>query len=229
MTDSGFLSPGVFVDNDSPTIVAFTRTATAAAENEMDAVLRLYQTVRDAIRYDPYVDFSLAASFKASAVVSAGRGFCVGKASVLAACARALGVPARLGFADVRNHLTSPRLRELMQTDVFRWHAYTELYLAGKWVKATPAFNASLCDRVGLRPLEFDGREDSLFHEFDRAGRRHMEYVLDRGSFADVPFERITADFKVYYPQLMSAPQSDGDFASEVTAGDESDVKDGQS
>jgi len=220
MTESGFLSPGVFVDNDSPTIVAFARTATAAAENEMDAVLRLYQTVRDAIRYDPYVDFSLAASFKASAVVSAGRGFCVGKASVLAACARVIGVPARLGFADVRNHLTSPRLRELMQTDVFRWHAYTELYLAGKWVKATPAFNASLCDRVGLRPLEFDGREDSLFHEFDRAGRRHMEYVLDRGSFADVPFERITADFRVYYPHLMSGRGCEGDFASEVTAGD---------
>jgi transglutaminase-like putative cysteine protease len=221
MTDSGFLSPGVFVDSNAPTIVAFARNATAAAQDEMDAALRLYQTVRDAIRYDPYVDFSLAASFKASAVVSAGRGFCVGKASVLAACARVLGVPARLGFADVRNHLTSPRLRELMQTDVFRWHAYTELYLAGKWVKATPAFNASLCDRVGLRPLEFDGREDSLFHEFDRAGRRHMEYVLDRGSFADVPFERITADFKAYYPHLMSGRACEGDFASEVTAGDE--------
>jgi transglutaminase-like putative cysteine protease len=221
MTDSGFLSPGVFVDSNSPTIVAFARAATAAAQDQMDAALRLYQTVRDAIRYDPYVDFRRATSFKASAVVSAGRGFCVGKASVLAACARVLGVPARLGFADVRNHLTSPRLRELMQTDVFRWHAYTELYLAGKWVKATPAFNASLCDRVGLPPLEFDGRADSLFHAFDRAGRRHMEYVLDRGSFADVPFERITADFKVYYPQLMSGRQSEGDFANEVTAGDE--------
>jgi transglutaminase-like putative cysteine protease len=221
MTDNGFLSPGVFVDSNSPTIVALARAATAAAQDQMDAALRLYQTVRDAIRYDPYVDFRRATSFKASAVVSAGRGFCVGKASVLAACARVLGVPARLGFADVRNHLTSPRLRELMQTDVFRWHAYTELYLAGKWVKATPAFNASLCDRVGLPPLEFDGRADSLFHAFDRAGRRHMEYVLDRGSFADVPFERITADFKVYYPQLMSGRQSEGDFANEVTAGDE--------
>ena len=221
MTDSGFLSPGVFVDSNSPTIVAFAHAATGAAQDQMDAALRLYQTVRDAIRYDPYVDFRLATSFQASAVVSAGRGFCVGKASVLAACARVLGVPARLGFADVRNHLTSPRLRELMQTDVFRWHAYTELYLAGKWVKATPAFNASLCDRVGLPPLEFDGRADSLFHAFDRAGRRHMEYVLERGSFADVPFERITADFKVYYPQLMSGRRSEGEFANEVTAGDE--------
>jgi transglutaminase-like putative cysteine protease len=174
-----------------------------------------------AMPFDPYVDFGLPESFQASAVVSAGRGFCIGKASVLAACARVIGVPARLGFADVRNHLTSPRLRELMQTDMFRWHGYTDLYLAGKWVKATPAFNASLCDRVGVRPLDFDGRADSLFHAFDRAGRRHMEYVLDRGRFADVPFEHITADFKVYYPHLMGAPQSDGDFASEVTAGDD--------
>ena len=221
MTDSGFLSPGAFVDSDSPTIVAFARTATLEAQDQTDAVLRLYRTVRDAIRYDPYVNCGLPASFRASAVVGAGRGFCVGKASVLAACARTLGVPARLGFADVRNHLTSPRLRELMQTDVFRWHAYAELYLAGKWVKATPAFNASLCDRVGLQPLDFDGQTDSLFHAFDRAGRRHMEYVLDRGSFADVPFDRITADFREHYPRFMSARQFDGDFASEVTAGDE--------
>jgi transglutaminase-like putative cysteine protease len=221
MTESGFLSPGVFVDSNSPTIIAFAHAATTAARDQLDTVLRLYRAVRDDIRYDPYVDFGLPATFQASAVVSAGRGFCIGKAAVLAACARVLGVPARLGFADVRNHLTSPRLRELMQTDMFRWHGYTDLYLAGKWVKATPAFNATLCERVGVPPLDFDGRADSLFHAFDRAGRRHMEYVLDRGRFADVPFERITADFKVYYPQLMNARQSDGDFASEVTAGDE--------
>jgi transglutaminase-like putative cysteine protease len=221
MTESGFLSPGVFVDSNSATIIAFARAATTAAHDQLDAVLRLYLAVRDAIRYDPYVDFGLPESFQASAVVSAGQGFCIGKAAVLAACARVIGVPARLGFADVRNHLTSPRLRELMQTDLFRWHGYTDLYLAGKWVKATPAFNASLCDRVGVRPLDFDGRADSLFHAFDRAGRRHMEYVLDRGRFADVPFELITADFKVHYPHLMGAPQSDGDFASEVAAGDD--------
>jgi transglutaminase-like putative cysteine protease len=221
MTDSDFLSPGAFVDSDSPTIIAFARTATVDARDPWDAVLRLYRTVRDAIRYDPYVDFGQAANFRASAVVAAGRGFCIGKASVLAACARTLGVPARLGFADVRNHLTSPRLLELMQTDVFRWHAYTELHLAGKWVKATPAFNTGLCDRVGLRPLDFDGHTDSLFHAYDRAGRRHMEYLLDRGSFADVPFDRITADFNEHYPHLMSTRRFDGDFASEVTAGDE--------
>jgi transglutaminase-like putative cysteine protease len=221
MTDNGFLRPGAFVDSDSPTIVAFARSATLGAQDQTDVVLRLYRTVRDAIRYDPYVDCSLPTSFRASAVVGAGRGFCVGKASVLAACARALGVPARLGFADVRNHLTSPRLRELMQTDVFRWHAYTELYLASKWVKATPAFNASLCERVGLPPLDFDGQTDSLFHAFDRAGRRHMEYVHDRGSFADVPFDRITADFREHYPRFMSARHRDGDFANEVTSGDD--------
>jgi transglutaminase-like putative cysteine protease len=127
MTESGFLSPGVFVDSHSPTIVAFARAATAGAQDPMDAAQRLYQTVRDTIRYDPYVDFGLPASFQASAVVSAGRGFCIGKAAVLAACARAVGMPARVGFADVRNHLTSPRLLELMQTDMFRWHGYTEL------------------------------------------------------------------------------------------------------
>jgi transglutaminase-like putative cysteine protease len=220
MSHTDFLSPGAFVDSDSPTIGAFARAATRGAHDQKDAVLRLYGCVRDTIGYDPYVDWTLAASFRASAVIATGRGFCVGKASVLAACARRLGVPARLGFADVRNHLTSPRLLEMMKTDVFRWHAYTELHLDGKWVKATPAFNASLCDRVGLRPLEFDGEADSLFHPFDRAGRQHMEYVLDRGAFADVPFDLIVADFRAHYPSFMNARPLDADFASEAKAGD---------
>ena len=60
---------------------------------------------------------------------------------VLAAAARVLGVPARLGFADVRNHLTSPRLREMMNTDVFAYHGYTELLIDGRW--QLPAQEAS--------------------------------------------------------------------------------------
>ena len=34
---------------------------------------------------------------------------------------------------------------------------------------------------------EFDGGKDSLFQQFDAVGRRHMEYVNDRGTHADVP------------------------------------------
>jgi transglutaminase-like putative cysteine protease len=213
-----YLAPGRFVDSDSERIADFARSATQGARDTHDAVLRLYSAVRDGILYDAYVDWSDPRALRASEVLAAKRGFCVGKASLLAACARVLGVPSRLGFADVKNHMTSPKLYERMKTDVFRWHAYCDLYLDGKWVKATPAFNASLCERLGLKPLDFDGRTDSLFQPFDRSGRKYMEYVADRGTFADVPFEVIVADFRAHYGGLLGIS---GDFQTEAVAGEE--------
>ena len=159
-------------------------------------------------------------NYRASSVLAAGRGFCIGKSALLAATARAIGVPARVGYADVRNHLTSRRLRERTKSDVFLWHSYTDLYIDGQWVKATPVFDQALCDRVGLKPLEFDGRHDSLFHPFDREGRRHMEYLRDRGTFPDVPFETIQADFRFAYPGLASGRRLNGDFRAEAMTAD---------
>ncbi len=148
MIGQQYLAPGRFVDSDSPRVIEFARIASAGAKDATDAALQLYSIVRDEILYDAYVDWTDPNVFRASAVLAEKRGFCVGKACLLAACARVLGVPSRLGFADVRNHMTSPRLYERMKTDVFRWHSYCELHLGGKWVKATPAFNASLCERL---------------------------------------------------------------------------------
>jgi hypothetical protein len=53
-----------------------------------------------------------------------------------------------------------------------------------------------------VKPLEFDGRHDSIFHPFDADDRRHMEYVRDRGSYADVPVEEIQRVFREAYPGL---------------------------
>ena len=194
---------GRYLDSDAPDLIHFAHAATADATVELDKILALFHAVRDGIVYDPYVDMSDPANFRASAVLKAGRGFCVGKAALLAASARAIGIPARVGYADVRNHLTSRRLYELVKTDVFVWHSYADIHLAGRWVKATPAFDLALCERAGVKPLEFDGRSNSLFHPFDRAGRRHMEYLDDRGTFDDVPFDAIQVDFRRVYPALM--------------------------
>jgi transglutaminase-like putative cysteine protease len=213
-----YLSAGVFVDATASQVAAFADQATKGATDAGMAVLRLYYAVRDSIIYDPYVNLADPENYRASGVLARARGFCIGKSAVLAASARSIGVPARLGFADVRNHLTSPRLYEKIKTDTFLWHSYTELYLSGRWVKATPAFDKALCDRIGLKPLPFDGETDSLFQPFDDAGRRHMEYLNDRGTFADVPFAAITADFIAYYPSLMSGEGITGDFRAEAVA-----------
>ena len=196
------LAPTALIDSDHPAVVAFADRHGRAGDERRRAVA-LYYAVRDGFRYDPYrIDLS-PHGMKASTVLDNGYGWCVPKATLLAAACRALGIPARVGFADVRNHLSTERMRQVMQTDVFFWHGYTDILLGGTWHKATPAFNFELCERFDLLPLEFDGTADSLYHPFDRHGHRHMEYVNQRGSFDDVPLAQITADFARLYPRWL--------------------------
>ena len=195
------LKPGRYIDSDDAAVAAFSRKHVRGATDK-DRAISLYYAVRDAIRYNPFLDFSNRDAFKASAVLAAGEGFCVGKAALLAACGRAAGLESRVGFADVKNHLTSPRLAETMGTDLFVYHGFTEFHLGGKWVKCTPAFNLELCRRFRVKPLEWDGASDSIFHPFDEDNRRHMEYVRDRGSFADVPVDEIQRVFRETYPRF---------------------------
>ena len=193
------LAPTALIDSDHPAVIAFAREHAVGADDRERAVALTY-AVRDGFRYDPYrIDLSVA-GMRASSVLAQGYGWCVPKAALLAAAARAAGIPARVGYADVRNHLSTERLRRMVQTDLFVWHGYTDLWLEGRWVKATPAFNLSLCERFGLLPLDFDGRADSIYHPFDKAGNRHMEYVRQHGAFDDMPLDRIVADFEAHYP-----------------------------
>ncbi len=197
-----FVQPGSYLDSDHPAIVTFVEKTIGDLTEPMDIALKLYYAIRDGIRYHVYLDYHDHDTYRASACVTRGYGFCVGKAALMAAAARAAGIPARVGYADVRNHLASEKLIEAMGTDLFYWHGYAELYLNGQWVKATPAFDKALCDRFGVIALDFDGRQDSLFQPYDRQNRRHMEYVSDRGVYGDVPAEAIIADFDRYYPNL---------------------------
>jgi transglutaminase-like putative cysteine protease len=198
---SEYLEPGRYVDSDHPVVREFSR-ANSGGSSERERAVSLYYAVRDGVRYNPFLDFTRPAAFTASSVLAAGEGFCIGKAALLAACARAAGIAARVGFADVRNHLTSPRLAETMGSDLFVYHGFSELRLGGQWVKATPAFNLELCRRFRVKPLEFDGTADSIFHPFDEDDRRHMEYLRDRGSYADVPVEAIQRAFREAYPRF---------------------------
>lgn len=221
MQFADLLAPGDFIDSGADSVRDFARQAGAGAKGARDKAIRLYRAVRDGIVYDPYVDFGDPGFYRASSVLARGRTFCIGKAALLAAVARASGIPARIGFADVKNHMTSRRLYETMKTDTFIWHSYAELHLDGRWVKATPAFDLALCEKVGLKPLEFDGETDSLFHPFDRAGQRHMEYLRDRGTYPDVPFDTLMSEFRATYPHLFeSGGLCGGEFRDEAVAGD---------
>jgi transglutaminase-like putative cysteine protease len=198
-----YLKPGRFVDSDHPAVIDFTKK-NCTGTTEREKAVSLYYAVRDRIRYNPFQNFTLDDTYRASVCIEQGSGWCVPKAALLAACARAVGIPARVGYADVRNHITTPELTAKMGTDLFVFHGYTDLLLDAGWVKATPAFNLSLCTRFRVKPLEFDGRTDSLFHPFDQDNRRHMEYVRERGTYGDVPADEIRRVFSETYPKYFN-------------------------
>ena len=193
-----YLRPTEFIDSESPAVKFFAKEAVQGATTNVDKAIKLYYAVRDGIYYDPYRIETTREAFKASVILGKGYGYCVAKAIVLAAACRAQGIACRLHFADVRNHLTTERLKKIMQTDIFTYHGYNDLFLEGRWVKVTPTFNQSLCERFKVKSLDFDGVNDAVFHPFDMEGRRHMEYIADHGSFADVPYEKIIEAFSTF-------------------------------
>lgn len=203
-TSAPYLSPNAFVDSDHPAVIAFAHRH-QAPEGDVASAVALYYAVRDGYRYNPW-DVSLAPeAFKASAVVgrTAERGgHCIDKALLLAAAARVLGIPSRLHFANVRNHIGTAKLEELLGTDVLVFHGYAELFLEGRWVAATPAFNRELCAYLKVAPLEWDGRSDAIFQAFSTYGSRFMEYLHDYGTFADVPHALMVAEWRRHYPAL---------------------------
>lgn len=197
--------------------MSYVEDVVAGVEEDTQRAVAVYYAIRDGILYDPYSADISVAGLKATTVLEEKRGWCVSKAILLAACCRALGIPARLGYADVLNHLSTEKLRQRMKTNVFYWHGYTALYLDDRWVKATPAFNIELCEKFGLKPLEFNGRDDSIYHAFDQAGNRHMEYLHDRGQFLEPPIEAMRRTFDEYYPGWPDiSDATEADFGGEV-------------
>ena len=212
------LSPTAMVNSTHPQVQALAQSWAGAHTDARDKAVALYYAVRDRFWYDPYDIDLTEQGMAASTVIAKGKGWCVPKATLLAALCRAQGIPARLGFADVKNHLSTPRLRALMDTDVFHWHGYTSIWIDGQWVKATPAFNLELCEKMRIHPLAFDGRHDAINHPFDLQGQRYMEYLLDHGLYDDVPLNAITPTYQRYYSRLLAYDA--GGWQQDVTRGE---------
>lgn len=199
---SRYLQPGYFVDSDHPAVRQYASEHAGAEADPLDRAVSLYYSIRDGFRYNPYVGEVRREAFKASTVLLRERelgGHCIDKAVVLVGCARVIGIPGRLHFANVRNHIGTEKLERLLGTDLLVFHGYAELWLRDRWVAATPAFNKELCEHLGVDPLEFDGKSDSIFQQCDRAGGRFMEYVDDHGAFDDIPFDAMVAAWKKHY------------------------------
>jgi len=186
-----YLKPTSTFDSDSESIEEKAREFTQGKKDAIEKARALFYFVRDGISYNIYVPKHMPEHFRASNTLARGKGYCVQKAVLLVALARAAGIPARLGCAKIRNYLVPPKVLEILKSDIFPWHGYAELYLDGKWVKATPAFDLKMCQEYRLIPVEFDGRNDARFHPLNLDGESHIEYLLDRGPFDDVPLAEI--------------------------------------
>jgi transglutaminase-like putative cysteine protease len=193
-----------FLDYESPTVRAFIDSA--LADDDLDATgraVRLFYAVRDGLRYEVYQNDLSRAGMRASSIIERGYGFCIHKSLVYAAVTRAVGIPSRIVLGDVRNHLASPRLRELVGGDLFRFHCLTSVHLDGQWIKATPVFNKTLCRLYQMTPLDFDGETDSVYHPYDEQGRRHMEFVHWHGQFDDFPYQMVVSGIREAHPRLF--------------------------
>jgi len=219
-----YTSPGEYIDSDHPALRKHAAWVTACAPTDEGKAQCLYLAVRDEIRYDPYLDYGALDVYRASSVLEARRGYCVGKASLFAALARAIGLPARIGFADVRNHLATKRLLETVGSDVFAWHGYVEVYLGDRWVKVTPTFNDTLCAKLGVAPLPFDGTSDALLQPFDAEGRQFMAYLNDHGTFHDVPAKFLVGEMARLYPKLCASMAGQGELKGDMEREAEEDA-----
>ena len=197
--DSDYLAPTAMIDCDHDSIRDYSTHSIGTSKEPIEIAVKLYLAVRDNILYDPYSPFYLPEHYRASYVLKRGKSFCVPKASLLCALARACGIPTRIGFADVRNHLATRQLIKFMGSNLFVYHGFVEFCLEGKWVKATPAFNLDLCRKHRVPPLEFNGREDSLFQAYNLENQRFMEYIDFHGLYADVPVDQIVVAWEKAY------------------------------
>ncbi len=186
-----YLKPTSIVDFNHPTVKNKAQEITNGQKEAIEKARSLFYFVRDTIKYNPYLPRYLSEHFRASNTLARREGFCITKAALLISMSRAVGIPARFHFVILRNHLLPEKMAELLVSNVIPDHSFAEFYLDGKWVGATPAFDLEMCQKYGIIPVEFDGKKDAKFHSRTQNGKLHIEYIFDRGTYADVPMEEI--------------------------------------
>jgi len=213
-----YLQPTEFLDFDRKSVREFAETNTVGAKTETEKAVALYRAVRDGFQYNPYIIDLRRAGLKASDLLTRNRGYCVEKAVLLAASARAVNVPSRLSFYIVRNHIATERLERALKKNYLVFHGAAEVFLNGNWLKTTPAFNQGLCKYLGVEPLEFDGTKDSIFQEYDHQGNVFMEYLHEYGAFPDLPYELYLSELRKHYPHIFdNAEYTSGDLVYDFT------------
>jgi len=194
-----FLSPTITIDSDHPAVVSFMQKTAGNEKNKRAVAVKLFNAVRDGIVYDLYAHIFYRFHYSASNTLRRKKGYCVSKACLLCALGRAAGIPSRLGLADIQNHGAVSDVVDMMGSNIFVYHGFVEFFLQGKWIKATPAFDASVCDKHNIALVTFDGYQDAVFPSHDLEGNLYVEYLKYHGSYADLPLEEIIPAYQKVY------------------------------
>jgi len=197
-----YLKPTAFIESDHKDVIEFANNAIKKITDPKLQSIKLFYAVRDKIAYDPYTFNLKPDKIKASHVVSTKKGFCIPKAVLMTSVFRAVGIPARLGFANLINHIMGDELKNILKSNILAFHGYTEIYINDKWLRVTPTFNIELCSFLNVPTVEFDGESHAIFSSTDNNGNQFMEYIEYHGTFDDVPLTKIVESMMIYYPML---------------------------
>ena len=206
-----YLKATFYHDYDDNAIQDFLRElGISSIDDRIEVAKRIHDVVRDQWYYNPYKMHFSPESCKASTVFGRSEGHCLDKANLLITFLRAVGIPARLHLAKVKNHIAVELITKAFETDVLTPHGYVEVFIADKWGSATPAFNKSLCDKLGVDVLEFNGRDNAIFQQYDKKGEQFMEYLEDYGSFDDFPLDFVSRNIIQHYPSIAETVKNQG-------------------
>ena len=213
-----YLQPTEFLNYDDESVREFATRNSVGAKDEREKAVKLYYAVRDGFQYNPNILDLRREGLTASDLLKRNRGYCVEKAVLLAASTRAVGVPSRLSFYIVRNHIATDKLEKILKKNYLVFHGAAEMLIDGKWLKTTPAFNKNLCRYLNVEPLEFDGTGDSIFQEFDKSGNVFMEYLHEYGAFDDLPYQLYLDELRKHYPHIFENQEyTNGDLIYDFT------------
>jgi len=187
-----FLKCTEIIDCDSDAIKEKALEVTTGLKTDKEKAVALYYFVRDKIKHNAYIQLYDPIRYKASSTLKAGDGMCQNKAILLVALARAVGIPARLGLVDVEDYQLSESFKQMIGgVNTMPLHGFAELYIDGRWVHASPAYDLATCQKKGFIPVEFDGVNDAKDSEYTKAGQLHMKHIKYHGPYEDLPLDEI--------------------------------------
>jgi len=195
-----YLKPTDLMDWEHPVIQEKAAQLFFHKDSPVQKAEPLFDFIRE-IPYAFHISFS-AEDYKASAILKANRGFCTQKAILFCTLARCAGIPAGIHFYDIVDYTLADHFTQFLKTNTLVYHGITSLYLNGKWLQYDATIDTRLAARKGMRPVVFSRDKDCLNPPYGLNNQPNIEYIKDRGLYADVTFSDLQNWYKKNYSHL---------------------------